>query len=142
MSQRDVGEADSSCDRWGKMKKWLFLAAVTGAVAVLLAAFGEHALAGRLTPRSLITFANGTRYQMYHALAMGLAALAARGRAARLAEIAALLFFIGILLFSGSLYGLALTGIRILGFMTPVGGLTLIAGWVLLALTALKLEEK
>jgi uncharacterized membrane protein YgdD (TMEM256/DUF423 family) len=124
------------------MKKWLFLAAVTGAVAVLLAAFGEHALAGRLTPRSLITFANGTRYQMYHALAMGLAALAARGQAARLAEIAALLFFIGILLFSGSLYGLALTGIRILGFMTPVGGLTLIAGWVLLALAALKLEEK
>jgi uncharacterized membrane protein YgdD (TMEM256/DUF423 family) len=124
------------------MKKWLFIAAVTGALAVLLAVFGEHALAGRLTPRSLITFANGTRYQMYHALAMGLAALAARGRAVRLAEIAALLFFIGILLFSGSLYGLALTGIRILGFMTPVGGLTLIAGWVLLALAALKLEEK
>jgi uncharacterized membrane protein YgdD (TMEM256/DUF423 family) len=124
------------------MKKWLFVAAVTGALAVLLAAFGEHLLAGRLTPRGLITFANGTRYQMYHALAMGLAALAVRGKAARLAEIAALLFFLGTLLFSGSLYGLALTGIRVLGFVTPFGGLTLIAGWILLALAALKLEEK
>jgi uncharacterized membrane protein YgdD (TMEM256/DUF423 family) len=124
------------------MRKWLFIAAVTGALAVLLAAFGEHALAGRLTPRGLITFANGTRYQMYHALAMGLAALAARGKAARLAEVAALLFFLGTLLFSGSLYGLALTGIRVLGFVTPLGGLTLIAGWVLLALAAWKLEEK
>ena len=124
------------------MKKWLFIAAVTGALAVLLAAFGEHLLAGRLTPRSLITFANATRYQMYHALAMGLAALAARGKAARLAKIAALLFFVGILLFSGSLYGLAFTGIRGLGFVTPLGGLTLIAGWIALALAALKLEEK
>jgi uncharacterized membrane protein YgdD (TMEM256/DUF423 family) len=124
------------------MKTWLFLAAVMGALAILLAAFGEHALAGRLAPRGLIIFANGTRYQMYHALAMGLAALAARGRAARLAEIAALLFFIGTLLFSGSLYGLALTSIRGLGFVTPVGGLTLIAGWIVLALAALKLEGK
>jgi uncharacterized membrane protein YgdD (TMEM256/DUF423 family) len=124
------------------MRKWLFLAAVMGALAILLAAFGEHALAGRLSPRALIIFANGTRYQVYHALAMGLAALAARGRAARLAGIAATLFFIGTLLFSGSLYGLALTGVRVLGFVTPLGGLTLIAGWILLALAALKLEEK
>ena len=124
------------------MRKWLFIAAVTGAVAVLLAAFGEHALAGRLAPRNFVTFANGTRYQMYHALAMGLAALAAQGKAARLAEIAALLFFIGTLLFSGSLYGLALTGIRLLGFVTPLGGLALIAGWIVLALAALKLEGK
>jgi len=124
------------------MKKWLFLAAITGAVGILLAAFGEHALAGRLPPRNFVTFANGTRYQMYHALAMGLAALAAQGKAARLAGISALLFFIGTLLFSGSLYGLALTSIRILGFVTPLGGLVLIAGWVVLAVAALKLESK
>ncbi len=124
------------------MKKWLFLAAITGAVGILLAAFGEHALAGRLPPRNFVTFANGTRYQMYHALAMGLAALAAQGKATRLAEISALLFFIGTLLFSGSLYGLALTNIRILGFVTPLGGLVLIAGWIVLAVAALKLESK
>jgi len=124
------------------MKKWLFIAAVTGAVAILLAAFGEHALSGRLSFSALTTFANGTRYQMYHALAMGLAALAARDRAAPLAKIAALLFLIGTVLFSGSLYGLALTGIRILGFVTPLGGLALIAGWITLAVAALKLEDR
>ncbi|HWU56701.1 MAG TPA: DUF423 domain-containing protein [Rhizomicrobium sp.] len=124
------------------MKKWLFIAGITGALAVLLAAFGEHALAGRIAPRNFVTFANGTRYQMYHALAMGLAALAARGKAAALAKAAALLFLIGTLLFSGSLYALALTGVKILGFVTPLGGLALIAGWVLLALAALKLEDK
>ena len=128
-------------DRWGKMKKWFFIAAIIGALAILLAAFGEHALSSRLSIRGLTTFANGTRYQMYHALAMGLAALAARGKAAPLAKIAALLFFIGILLFSGSLYGLALTGITALGFVTPLGGLALIAGWIALALAALKLED-
>ena len=76
-----------------------------------------------------------------HALAMGLAALAARGPAKPLAQAAALLFLAGILLFSGSLYGLALTGIHALGFVTPFGGLALIAGWITLALAALKLEK-
>jgi len=123
------------------MRKWLFIGAITGALAVLLAAFGEHALAGRLAPHNLVTFANGTQYQMYHALAIGLAALAARGPAARLARTAALLFFIGTVFFSGSLYGLALTGIRALGFVTPLGGLVLIAGWIALALAALKMED-
>lgn len=122
------------------MRRWLFIAAVTGALAVLFAAFGEHALATRLAPGQLATFATGARYQMYHALAMGLAALAARGEARRLAERAALLFFSGMVLFCGSLYGLALTGMKILGFLTPLGGLALIAGWILLALAALKLE--
>jgi len=123
------------------MRKWLFIAAVTGALAVLLAAFGEHLLAGRLAFANLTTFANATRYQMYHALAMGLAALAVRGKAAATARIAALLFLVGILLFCGSLYGLAFTGVRALGFVTPFGGLAMIAGWVALAVAALKLEE-
>ena len=123
------------------MRKWLFIAAITGALAVLLAAFGEHALTGRLSPRDLNAFATGARYQMYHALAMGLAALVPAGPATSRAQIAALLFFTGTLLFSGSLYGLALTGIRLLGFVTPFGGLALIAGWIVLALAALKLEK-
>jgi uncharacterized membrane protein YgdD (TMEM256/DUF423 family) len=123
------------------MGKWLFIASVTGAVAVLLAAFGEHALAGRFSPSALNAFATGARYQMIHALAMGLAALAARGAAAPMAKMAALLFLAGILLFSGSLYGLALTGVRTLGFVTPVGGVALVAGWIALALAALKWEN-
>jgi uncharacterized membrane protein YgdD (TMEM256/DUF423 family) len=123
------------------MKKWLFIAALTGATAVAFAAFGEHALAGRLEPRMLATFATAGRYQLYHALAMGLAALAARGAARPWADGAAWLFFIGTLLFSGSLYLLALTGIRIIGFITPLGGVALIAGWLLLAVAAWKWDE-
>ena len=123
------------------MRKWLFIAAILGGSGVALAAFGQHALTGRLEPRMLAAFATGAQYQVTHALAMGLAALAARGAAENLAERAALLFFVSILLFSGSLYGLALSGIRILGFVTPLGGLALIAGWIVLALAALKLEK-
>ena len=70
---------------------------------------------------------------------LGGAGGARRGRNS--AQRAALLFFTGILLFSGSLYGLALSGVRALGFITPLGGLALIAGWIVLALAALKLEK-
>lgn len=123
------------------MRRWFFIASIMGGLGVVLAAFGQHALAARLEPRALATFATGAQYQVTHALAMGLAALAARGAAKVLAQRAALLFFTGILLFSGSLYALALSGIRALGVITPLGGLALIAGWAVLALAALKLEE-
>lgn len=123
------------------MRRWLFLAGVLGGLGVALSAFGQHALAGRLEPRMLAVFATGAQYQVTHALAIGLAALAARGAAQVLAQRAALLFFMGILLFSGSLYGLALSGLRTLAFLTPFGGAALIAGWGTLALAALKLEK-
>jgi uncharacterized membrane protein YgdD (TMEM256/DUF423 family) len=123
------------------MRMWFFLAAILGGSGVMLAAFGQHALSGRLEPRMLAAFSTGAQYQLTHALAIGLAALAGRGAAQKWAERAALLFFIGILLFSGSLYGLALSGTRAFGFITPVGGLALIAGWMVLALAALKLEK-
>jgi uncharacterized membrane protein YgdD (TMEM256/DUF423 family) len=89
----------------------------------------------------LTNFETGARYQMYHALAMGLTAFAMRGSAARLANVAGFLFLIGILLFSGSLYVMALTGITELGMITPLGGLSMMAGWAALALAALKLEK-
>ena len=108
---------------------------------MLLGAFAAHGLDSRLSPRMLANFETGARYQMYHALAMGLAAFAVRGRAARLANAAGILFLIGTLLFSGSLYVLALTGITRLGMITPLGGLSLMAGWVALALAALKLDK-
>jgi len=123
------------------MRRWLFLSATLGFLGVLLGAFAAHGLNARLSPRMLANFETGARYQMYHALAMGLAAFAVRGRAARLANTAGFLFLIGILLFSGSLYVLALTGITRLGMITPLGGLTLMAGWVALAMAALKLEK-
>ena len=123
------------------MRRWFFIASVTGALGVLFAAFGAHGLAARLEPHALATFEIGARYQLIHALALGLAALAAREAARVWAERAALLFFTGILLFSGSLYGLALSGIRGLGFITPLGGLALLLGWLALAQAALKMER-
>ncbi len=123
------------------MKRWLLVAALMGGLAVVLGAFAAHGLRPVLSEPMLATFETGARYQMYHALAIGLAAFAVRGRAARLANIAAALFLIGILLFSGSLFLLAFTGVTSLGMITPVGGLSFIAGWAALALAALKLES-
>ncbi|HEY0266852.1 MAG TPA: DUF423 domain-containing protein [Rhizomicrobium sp.] len=123
------------------MRHWLFIAAVMGGLGVLLGAFAAHGLASRLEPRLLATFETGARYQMYHALAIGLAAFAMRGAARPRARAAALLFAIGIVLFSGSLYALALSGAHAIGFLTPLGGLAFLAGWTMLALAALKLEE-
>jgi uncharacterized membrane protein YgdD (TMEM256/DUF423 family) len=121
------------------MKLWLFIAAILGALAVIFGAFAAHGLQARLDVQAREIFETGARYQMYHALAMGLAAFAMRGEAAARARLSAILFFAGILLFSGSLYLLALTGAPMLGLVTPLGGLAFIAGWFFLALAALKL---
>jgi uncharacterized membrane protein YgdD (TMEM256/DUF423 family) len=121
------------------MRVWLFVAAIMGALAVLCGAFAAHGLSARLDENARAVFETGARYHMYHALALGLAAFAMRGPAEGRARAAAILFLIGILLFSGSLYLLALTGMTALGFVTPFGGLTFVAGWIFLALAALKL---
>jgi uncharacterized membrane protein YgdD (TMEM256/DUF423 family) len=120
------------------MRLWLFIAAILGALAVLCGAFSAHGLETRLDAQAREIFETGARYQMYHALAMGLAALAMRGEAVARARLAAIFFLAGILLFSGSLYLLALTGSGGLGLVTPIGGLAFIAGWIALALAALK----
>lgn len=124
------------------MRIWLFMAALLGAGAVILGAFAAHGLAARLEPHALALFDTGARYHLAHALAMALAALAMRGAAQTRARIAAALFGIGILLFSGSLYFMALTGLRALGTVTPLGGLCFVGGWVMLALAALKLSSQ
>ncbi len=123
------------------MRVWLFTASIMGALAVLCGAFAAHGLAARLDAKALSVFETGARYHMYHALALGLAAFAMRGEAVGRARLAAILFLAGIVLFSGSLYLLALTGISALGFVTPVGGMAFIAGWILLALAGLKLRD-
>lgn len=111
------------------------LGALSAAIAVAAGAFGAHALRDRLAPDLLQVFETGARYQMYHAL--GLLAVAwAVGRAEGAGpRRAGWLFVLGTLLFSGSLYLLALTGVRALGAITPLGGIAWIAGWTLLALT-------
>lgn len=122
------------------MKTWLLIAAINGALAVAAGAFAAHGLKARLDASALSVFETGARYHMYHALAMGVAALAGRGPARPRARAAAALFLLGIILFSGSLYLLALTGNAMLGFITPIGGVAFLAGWILLGLAALKLE--
>ncbi len=110
------------------------LGAVFGLLGVALGAFGAHGLKAVLADEMLETFETGARYQMYHALA--LITVGWIGRTARGSWVswAGWSFVAGILLFSGSLYVLALTGIRSLGAVTPVGGLAFIVGWVAFAI--------
>ena len=122
------------------MNLWLLIAAINGFLAVAAGAFGAHGLQGRLDPHHLEIFETGARYQMYHALAMGLAALAMRGAASGAAQTSAAFFLVGIVLFSGSLYVLALTGIRAVGIVTPFGGLAFLIGWGALAWAAAKVS--
>jgi uncharacterized membrane protein YgdD (TMEM256/DUF423 family) len=123
------------------MKIWLFIAGINGALAVLAGAFAAHALGPRFSPAYVTAFTTAAHYHLIHAVAMAVAALAARGAAKPRAQSAALLFLAGCVLFSGSLYLLVLTGIRAFAYITPVGGLVFVAAWILLALAALKLEE-
>ncbi|MCC6729636.1 MAG: DUF423 domain-containing protein [Chthonomonadales bacterium] len=111
--------------------------AVTGFLAVGLGAFGAHALRGRIAADMLEVYRTGTEYQMAHALAM-LAIGAALDRLPRpgRAAAAAWVMLVGVLLFSGSLYPLALGGARALGVVTPVGGVAFLLGWLLLATSA------
>jgi uncharacterized membrane protein YgdD (TMEM256/DUF423 family) len=121
---RDLAPAAS---RWGAA------GALSACVAVLAGAFGAHALRASLTAAALATFETAARYQMLHALAlMIVAGLLERPRHPAVAR-AALAFLAGTVLFSGSLYALALGGLAWLGAITPLGGAALIAGWLLLA---------
>ena len=114
----------------------LFFALGAGSafLAVAAGAFGAHALRVRLPPDLLGIFETAARYQMYHALGLIAVAWAAARWPGALPQWAGWLFVVGTVLFSGSLYALALTGVGALGAVTPVGGLLLMAGWVTLAL--------
>lgn len=107
------------------------------AAGVALGAFGAHGLRTRLAPDLLVIYETGVRYHLVHGMAAVLCVLLARGTGGRRAEVAGWLFAVGTVVFSGSLYVLALTGERWLGAVTPVGGVCWIAGWLLLAVSAL-----
>ena len=112
---------------------WTTVAGLTGFLAVALGAFGAHALRQRLTPDLLAIFQTGVLYHTVHAVL--LAALALYGRATQApVALPASLLVAGIVLFSGSLYVLALTGQRWLGAITPLGGLCLLGAWLAIAL--------
>ena len=116
-------------------KIFLISGALSGALAVMLGAFGAHALKSSLSLDLLDTFETAVRYQMYHALALVAAAFAfSRYGPSNLLSAAGLLVISGTLLISGSLYLLAATNIKWLGAITLLGGIAFIAGWLCLAL--------
>lgn len=112
------------------------LGSISAGLAVALGAFAAHGLRSRISPEALQTFETGARYQMYHALALLAVAWAATRWPGGAVTAAGWLFVAGTLLFSGSLYLLAVTGVRVLGAITPFGGLAFILGWLALAWAA------
>jgi uncharacterized membrane protein YgdD (TMEM256/DUF423 family) len=122
------------------MRLWLVAGAINGFLAVALGAFAAHGLSKRLEPRMLEIFEIGVRYQMYHGLALlAVAWLVSRGQTG-LGAACGYCFLGGIVVFSGSLYALALTGVKMLGAVTPFGGVALLAGWGLLALAGSRIK--
>jgi uncharacterized membrane protein YgdD (TMEM256/DUF423 family) len=116
---------------------FLLVGSLIGFLGVAAGAFGAHGLRNRLSPEMLSVFETAVRYQMYHVFALLISAVV-MGRAgdARLLIVAGWSFITGIVLFSGSLYALALTGMSGLGAITPLGGLAFLVGWACLALFA------
>ena len=126
-------------------KSWIVIAAVLGGLAVITGAFGAHALPDWLKRRGLDdalvsrrqeSLEIGVRYQMYHALALLALAWLHAQAPSRMTTLAGVFWLVGILLFSGCLYGYVLTGLRPLAMIVPIGGLSFIAGWCALALAA------
>ena len=119
---------------------WLALAALFGFLGVAFGAFGAHALRARLSSDMLRVWETAVNYQFWHALALlAVGILVLRGSSAWLPA-AGSLFALGVLLFSGSLYALALSGVRGLGAITPVGGVLLLGGWICLLVASTRLS--
>ncbi|WP_223635427.1 DUF423 domain-containing protein [Corallococcus sp. EGB] len=118
------------------MRWWIVVGAVNGFLSVAAGAFGAHALKSRLPQDLQVIFETGARYHMYHALALVAVGLLGTVRPSPLLESAGWAMLAGIVLFSGSLYALSLSGVRVLGAITPLGGLGFLAGWALLAVAA------
>ncbi|GAA3714579.1 DUF423 domain-containing protein [Oceanisphaera sediminis] len=110
---------------------WFYLAALFGLSATALGAYGAHGLAARGLSGSLVSaFNTGVQYQFYHALALLLVVLAWRFKPAVPLQVAAAFFALGTLLFSGSIYALVLFGTKGMGWLTPLGGVCFMAGWL------------
>ena len=117
---------------------WISLGAALAGLSVAGGAFASHALRDRLSERSLEIFETGAKYQMYHALALILVAiiLLRAEQPSVWLNVSGWAFVVGIAIFSGSLYGLSLSGIKWLGAITPIGGVAFLLGWGSLAIAA------
>ena len=121
---------------------FLLIAALSGLIAVALGAFGAHGLKGYLAPYLMDVYQTGVQYQFYHTLALLVVAVLALRAPVRALSVAGWCFTLGIVLFSGSLYLLALSGTHWLGAVTPIGGLAFLVGWAALAYSAIQLSRK
>lgn len=120
----------------------LIVASMSGAIAVMIGAFTAHALKDILTSKLMAVMQTGVQYQFYHSLALLLVGLLLQQRSTALLKLSAMSFFAGIVLFCGSLYLLAFSGVHWLGIVTPVGGLAFIVGWLMLAWNFITLDKR
>lgn len=123
------------------MKFFIIAGAINGFLSVALGAFGAHLLEGRVADKYLATWDTAVQYQMFHAVVLLAIGILMSGKV--LGQISTLntagyLILAGIIIFSGSLYVLSLTGISILGAVTPIGGVAFLAGWIMLIVAAVK----
>jgi uncharacterized membrane protein YgdD (TMEM256/DUF423 family) len=121
-------------------RTFLMLGSVFGFFGVALGAFGAHGLKKIISPDMLVIFETGVRYHVYHTFAILIVAFFVEQYPA--VRYSGRLFGAGIILFSGSLYVLALTGITIFGAVTPFGGICFLAGWIVLGVTAFKIQKE
>jgi uncharacterized membrane protein YgdD (TMEM256/DUF423 family) len=120
------------------LKTFVLLGSVNAFLSVALGAFGAHGLKSRISPDMLAVYETGVHYHMMHALGLILVAILAEKWSSPLISWSGWALSVGIVLFSGSLYALSISGIRILGAITPLGGVSFLIGWVLLAIAAYK----
>ncbi len=121
-----------------KNQRILLSGAIFMALSVLLGAFGAHALKTQISPEMLLVYKTGVEYQFYHSLGLLLIGLIGFHIKSKWIVRSAILIMIGIILFSGSLYILAISGIKMIGAITPIGGLSFVAGWISLAVAVWK----
>jgi uncharacterized membrane protein YgdD (TMEM256/DUF423 family) len=119
-------------------KQWVMIGAISGFFAVALGAFGAHGLKDRLSEKALSIYQTAVQYQMVHALALIALGLWASQNINQETQLVGWAFTIGIMVFSGSLYALAVTDLKFLGAITPIGGVSFLVGWIAFAFLAWK----
>jgi uncharacterized membrane protein YgdD (TMEM256/DUF423 family) len=139
----ELGAGAGQNEKWkmrrGKMKTFIIIGAINAFLSVALGAFGAHALEGKISQKYIETWNTGVLYQMFHALGILIVGvLIGNVSASSLLSWSGWLMLIGTILFSGSLYVLSLSGIKVLGAITPLGGVSFLAAWVLLIIFAVK----
>jgi len=123
------------------MKTFLTAGAISGALAVLLGAFGAHLLKKMISPDMLEVYKTGIQYQFYHTFALLGIGILMNFKPTKTLQWSGYLFIAGTTIFSGFLYLLAITGIKALGMIVPIGGLTLVAAWILLLIHILRIRS-